>query len=129
MNQSDNQNASLSQHRIVPPSTGLRERVLETAHEAWEMEVSASDDVPWKVPVFRFAASIAVAVLLIGFVNRTGPEFATAPRATPISYPDIPGSSGILKRNSAVAAWPRSNGGDSLRRSQRELREMLNSNS
>jgi hypothetical protein len=107
----------------------LRHRVLEAANEAWEAEEPASAEIPWTVPVIRFAASIAIAVLLIGFAGGTRPELGAAPRATPISYPEVPGISSISKRNAVAVPWPDPNPVDSLLRYQRWLREMLKSTS
>jgi len=62
----------LAKHRLAPPSLDLQERVLRAARQAMETREPESDDVSWRLPVFRFASCFVIAVLLIFAGMRAG---------------------------------------------------------
>jgi hypothetical protein len=62
----------LGKHRLTPPSLDLRDRVLRAARRAMEAREPETDDVSWKLPVFRFAVCLVIAVLSIFAGNLAG---------------------------------------------------------
>ena len=65
--------AEMARHRLVPPSDGLKARVLAAAQEAWDAaEDEPADTVSWTPALLRLAASIAATIILICSVNSFG---------------------------------------------------------
>jgi|WetSurMetagenome_2_1015567.scaffolds.fasta_scaffold1028370_2 hypothetical protein len=62
----------LGKHRLAPPSLDLHDRVLRAARQALATRERVVDDIPWKLPVFRFAVCLVTAVLLIFTGNLAG---------------------------------------------------------
>lgn len=56
-------------YRLSAPAAGLRNRVLNAAHEAWSTSETISTEVSWVIPTFRLAASLAITLILVGFAN------------------------------------------------------------
>ena len=46
---------------------------MAAAHDAWAAPTRADDEVPWTRPVFRLAASLAIAVVLVWAAHQTEP--------------------------------------------------------
>lgn len=65
----ENDDTLLTQ-QLPAPCDGLRERVLDAAGEAWRQEALPVDEVPWTGPVFRLAASLAAAAMLLWCAHR-----------------------------------------------------------
>jgi len=59
----------LSRYRISAPSPELRDRVLRAASDAWNTPEPASAEVPWRVPLFRLAASLVLTLTLVNLAN------------------------------------------------------------
>ena len=74
MNPQDEIKELMSKHRLAGPGPDLQEDVLRASKSAWE----SSDNVPWRMPVLRFAASLAAAVILVALANRTAPVQVSA---------------------------------------------------
>jgi hypothetical protein len=71
--------------RFDAPSPLLHERVMRAARTAWAATDTAPSDISWRLPVLRFAASLACALTLVSFVHITGghhtPPWRTTMRA------------------------------------------------
>jgi hypothetical protein len=65
------------QSRLASPSPDLHDRVLRAARQAMATKEMEPEDIPWKFPVFRLAACLVMAVLLIFAGNLAG-DLATA---------------------------------------------------
>jgi hypothetical protein len=75
----------LGKHRLAPPSLDLQDRVLRAARQALATREREVDDIPWKLPVFRFAACLVIAVLLIFAGNLAGDYFIAQWQTSPAS--------------------------------------------
>jgi hypothetical protein len=68
----DDVSRGLGRLRLAPPSSGLRQRVVGAALDAWAGAEHQPDRVPWTPPVLRFAAAAAAAVVLVHLANVGG---------------------------------------------------------
>jgi hypothetical protein len=59
----------LGRYRLSAPSVELKNRVMRSAQEAWNTCEPRSEEVSWRLPLFRFAASIALTLLLVRLAN------------------------------------------------------------
>lgn len=116
----------LGRRRMADPSEKLPERVLRAAEKAWA--VPAAEEVPWMLPVFRFAALVIAAYATIFGFNRLDPAPGFA-RDTPVQnrmhYPadtDVPGFQGMP---SLVVTTRRGEVRQALEQ-RRQLRALLN---
>ncbi len=62
----------LGKYRLAPPSLDLQDRILRVARLAIEAREPETDDVSWKLPIFRFAMCLVFAVILIFAGNLAG---------------------------------------------------------
>ena len=75
----------LGKFRLAPPSLDLQDRILTVARQSMEVGEADPDDIPWKFPVFRFAASLVIAVLVIIAGNLEGDSAITQWQNSPAS--------------------------------------------
>jgi hypothetical protein len=62
----------LGKYRLASPSPDLRDRILRAARQAMTTKDSEFDEIPGTGPVLRFAACVAIAIILIFAGNRVG---------------------------------------------------------
>lgn len=128
MNPPDPHEELISRHRLADPGPRLQEQVLRAAKNAWEIP----EEVPWRMPVLRFAACLVAAALIIAAANGTAPR-TIAERQPPTRRPAevFPELGGIYERLNAAAfvtmanrdAFPR------ILEQRRMLRDLLNEGS
>ncbi len=126
MNTPDEHDEVISRHRLAEPSPGLQERVLRAGKNAWERP----DEIPWRIPVLRFAACLALSVVLIAVANSTAPRFVTEEQRPPARTvaDDLPELGGVYGRLYSASIASR----DAIPRfveQQRMLRELLSGQS
>jgi hypothetical protein len=122
-------------HRLAPSSAGLRGRVLGAAHGAWEENMAglSADEVPWTMPVFRLAASFAIAILLIVFANGVlvGEQSAGRSPSGQVAiedslFPEGRGHHSVMSKLAAIsaAATADQNAAEDFIRYRRRVREL-----
>jgi hypothetical protein len=75
----------LGKYRLALPSLGLEDRILRSASQVMSKKELELNDIPWKLPVFRFAMCLVAAVLLIFAGNLAGDYIIAQWQAYPAS--------------------------------------------
>jgi hypothetical protein len=75
----------LGKYRLALPSLGLEDRVLRSASQVTSKKELELNDIPWKLPVFRFAVCLVTAVLLIFAGNLAGDYVIAQGQTSPAS--------------------------------------------
>ncbi len=68
--------------RLDAPSRLLHERVMRAARTAWAAPDATPSDVSWRLPVLRFAASLACALTLVSLAHISGSHHTPRLRTT-----------------------------------------------
>jgi hypothetical protein len=79
----------LGRYRLAAPSSELRARILLTARQAMTTQEEESTNVSCTGPAVRFAACIAIAVVLILTGTKTGNSVSTQRQSPPPSERQI----------------------------------------